>query len=76
LDIFAGSNTTGQVAELLKRQWLSFELSREYVGASAFRFLTNQNTLAEMREVFDVIVSGKSVDLTQFAVQRMLATGD
>jgi hypothetical protein len=29
-----------------------------------------------MREVFDVIVSGKSVDLTQFAVQRMLATGD
>jgi DNA modification methylase len=72
LDIFAGSNTTGQVAESLKRRWLSFELSREYVGASAFRFMTNQNTTEEMREVFDSIMSGTSLNLTQLAVQRLL----
>lgn len=39
LDIFAGSNTTGAVAERLGRKWLAFELEREYLAASAFRFL-------------------------------------
>lgn len=72
LDIFAGSNTTGQVAESLKRRWLSFELAREYVSASAFRFLTNQNTTTEMREIFDLIMSGRPVDLTKFAAQGTL----
>ena len=38
LDIFAGSNTTGSVAERLNRRWLAFELDREYLAASAFRF--------------------------------------
>lgn len=38
LDIFAGSNTTGYVAERLRRRWLGFEISREYLEASAFRF--------------------------------------
>jgi site-specific DNA-methyltransferase (cytosine-N4-specific) len=74
LDIFAGSNTTGQVAESLKRRWLSFELSREYVSASSFRFMTNQNTTTEMRNVFDGIMSGASIDLTQLAVQGVLTS--
>ena len=72
LDIFAGSNTTGQVAELLQRQWLSFEMSREYVAASAFRFLTSLNTLAEMRGVYESIMGARSVDLVELAVQRKL----
>lgn len=38
VDIFGGSNTTGWVAEYLNRNWKSFELSREYVAASVFRF--------------------------------------
>ena len=38
LDIFAGSNTTGQVAEDLGRQWLAFEQSEEYVANSRLRF--------------------------------------
>lgn len=38
VDIFGGSNTTGWVAESLKRKWMSFELSQEYVAASSFRF--------------------------------------
>lgn len=38
LDIFAGSNTTGEVAEREGRRWMSFEERRDYVAASAFRF--------------------------------------
>ena len=39
LDIFGGSNTTGFVAEALKRQWLTFEINQDYLTSSAFRFL-------------------------------------
>ncbi|MEM6271632.1 MAG: site-specific DNA-methyltransferase [Bacteroidota bacterium] len=39
IDIFAGSNTTGEVAEKLNRRWISFELDQSYLSASAFRFL-------------------------------------
>ena len=38
LDPFAGSNTTGFVAEYLNRRWLAFELSQEYLEASKLRF--------------------------------------
>jgi len=38
LDPFAGSNTTGFVAESLKRRWIASELDADYVRASALRF--------------------------------------
>ena len=38
LDPFAGSNTTGAVAENLGRNWVSIERDREYVVGSAGRF--------------------------------------
>lgn len=38
LDPFAGSNTTGRVAETLRRKWLSVELNPEYVAGSKLRF--------------------------------------
>ena len=38
LDPFAGSNTTGAVAERLNRRWLSIELQDVYVEASRARF--------------------------------------
>jgi site-specific DNA-methyltransferase (cytosine-N4-specific) len=38
LDPFAGSNTTGFVAEVLRRKWISFELNKDYLEASKFRF--------------------------------------
>jgi site-specific DNA-methyltransferase (cytosine-N4-specific) len=37
-DPFAGSNTTGFVAESLDRYWIASELSEEYLKGSAFRF--------------------------------------
>nr|WP_246210139.1 DNA methyltransferase [Wolbachia endosymbiont of Atemnus politus] len=43
LDIFAGSNTTGFVCEQEDHYWLAFEENREYLAASAFRFLEPVN---------------------------------
>lgn len=40
LDPFAGSNTTGAVAERLGRRWLSIEQNLEYVRGSQGRFST------------------------------------
>jgi len=38
LDPFAGSNTTGSVAEQLRRRWLAFEIESRYVETSMLRF--------------------------------------
>ena len=38
LDPFAGSNTTGKVAEELGRQWLSIEAEQKYIDGSIGRF--------------------------------------
>jgi DNA modification methylase len=38
-DPFAGSNVTGEVAEVLGRRWLAFDLVEEYVQGSRFRFV-------------------------------------
>lgn len=38
LDPFAGSNTTGAVAEAARRQWLAFETHKPYLEASKSRF--------------------------------------
>jgi site-specific DNA-methyltransferase (cytosine-N4-specific) len=72
LDIFSGSNTTGQVAEAEGRRWLAFELSREYLAASAFRFLSGENTHPEMIELHSRILGGEIVDLDDYLAQRTL----
>ncbi|MEW6379386.1 MAG: DNA methyltransferase [bacterium] len=38
VDIFAGSNTTGDAAESCGRNWIACDLNRPYLAASAFRF--------------------------------------
>ncbi len=38
LDPFAGSNATGQAAEMAKRRWLAFEIDATYVKGSMYRF--------------------------------------
>jgi len=38
LDPFAGSNTTGEVSELLKRKWLSIEIDKHYNKGSKLKF--------------------------------------
>ena len=60
VDIFGGSNTTGKAAEDLNRRWLSFELSKEYVAASAFRFAENEE---EAKEWYEKIVNDEFIEL-------------
>lgn len=38
LDPFAGSNTTGYVAELLERRWIAIDIKEEYAVQSKIRF--------------------------------------
>ena len=62
VDIFAGSNTTGQVAESLGRRWMAFEMSREYLAASAFRFLDVAGD-SELRSIYMRIMGGISTEI-------------
>jgi len=66
IDIFAGSNTTGWVAESEKRRWLAFDESRDYIAASAFRFLRRSVEPATMKELHEAIREQRMVDLTQY----------
>jgi site-specific DNA-methyltransferase (cytosine-N4-specific) len=38
LDPFAGSNVTGQAAELTRRRWIALEIRKDYLEGSRFRF--------------------------------------
>lgn len=67
VDIFAGSNTTGRAAEDLRRRWLSYELSAEYLAASAFRFLNRDAPAARLTEVHAALTAGHSLDLRREA---------
>ncbi len=60
VDIFSGSNTTGQVAEKLNRNWLSIELNIEYVASSVFRF-TNNIDIAKY--CYEMIVTGNELEI-------------
>lgn len=51
LDIFAGSNTTGAAAEHAGRHWIAFEKERDYLAASAFRFIEDKSE-KEMQNVW------------------------
>ncbi len=65
VDIFAGSNTTGYVAESEGRSWVSFEAEREYVAASVFRFLPPGASPEFMRKNYQQILAGNLVDLSR-----------
>jgi site-specific DNA-methyltransferase (cytosine-N4-specific) len=45
LDPFAGSNTTGAVAEGLKRRWIAVDNIASYLDGSKFRFATPSSTV-------------------------------
>ena len=50
VDIFGGSGTTGAACEKLGRRWMTFELNRDYVAASAFRFIEDVEISKEIYE--------------------------
>jgi site-specific DNA-methyltransferase (cytosine-N4-specific) len=61
VDIFAGSNTTGYVAEMEERKWLSFEERLDYVAASSFRFLPKFCSEAEIGAIYQNILMGQTI---------------
>ncbi|MCX7801384.1 DNA-methyltransferase [Meiothermus ruber] len=63
LDIFAGSNTTGFVAEGLGRRWIAFELDAHFTATSALRFLPEEASGA-WQEVYKDIYAGKTKNLS------------
>ncbi|MGP4082064.1 DNA-methyltransferase [Pseudalkalibacillus sp. R45] len=62
LDIFGGSNTTGETAENLERQWISCDLDREFVAISAFRFAQDEE---QAKSLYERIMNGECVDLRE-----------
>jgi DNA modification methylase len=62
VDIFSGSNTTGHVAELADRRWLSFELDRDFAALSALRFMDGED-LPAVRAVLETMNQGATARL-------------
>ena len=69
VDIFAGSNTTGSVAECEGRKWLAFDKRLDYLASSSFRFFAEAATDAEIKAAHSAILHGKTADLRRDVFQ-------
>jgi DNA modification methylase len=74
VDIFAGSNTTGRVAERLGRRWRAFEERLDYVASSIFRLLPDDLADDLVRSTHARILGGGSVEIGGYARQQTLLT--
>ncbi len=72
VDIFAGSNTTGFVAEQENRYWLAFERELQYLAASSFRFMEEDADEDDIRLLYKEIMSGKSQKIVHHSKQLRL----
>jgi len=66
LDIFAGSNTTGYVAENERRRWIAFEERLDYLAPSAFRFFSKDVSVDKMESAYKLIGAVKTVELDKY----------
>lgn len=57
VDIFAGSNTTGAAAQEAGRRWMAFERERQYLAASAFRFLDKDMDKDQAQAVYQTLIT-------------------
>lgn len=64
VDIFGGSNTTGYVCELENRNWLSFEINREYLSASVFRFM-QERSIEDIKAAYETLNGGGHITIDQ-----------
>lgn len=69
VDIFSGSNTTGEVAESLQRKWISFEIRQDYVASSSLRFANNNN---DAQNYYNTILNGKYIYIKKSPKQLCL----
>ena len=61
MDIFAGSNATGEAAEQIDRKWIFLEMEHSYLAASAFRFV-NELDPQEAQQLYSHLMEASSVD--------------
>lgn len=75
VDIFGGSNTTGEVAEELGRRWLCCDTDLQYVAASSFRFLPKPKPGANTPlHPYNQILEGQTVDLRTYSPKISLVS--
>lgn len=72
VDIFAGSNTTGFVAEQENRYWLAFEQELQYLATSSFRFMADDINESCIKDLYREIISGKIVKILPNSKQLRL----
>ncbi len=72
VDIFAGSNTTGFVAEQENRYWLAFEKELQYLATSSFRFVEENMDQASMQFLYEKLLSGESQEIIHSSKQLRL----
>ena len=72
LDFFAGSNTTGAVAEAEGRRWLAFEERLDYLATSVLRFLGKDCRPEDMRRSHDLVMSGETFRVLDYVRQAEL----
>ncbi|MHB1127975.1 MAG: DNA-methyltransferase [Bacillota bacterium] len=62
LDFFAGSNTTGEVAENSGRKWIAFEEKLDYIANSVLRFVESEDIATSL---YNNIINGKRVKIIE-----------
>lgn len=72
VDIFAGSNTTGFVAEQENRYWLAFERELQYLAASSFRFMEEGANEDDIKLLYEEIMSGEAQEIVYHSKQLRL----
>jgi DNA modification methylase len=72
VDIFAGSNTTGFVAEQESRYWLAFESDLQYLATSSLRFMPNDVLDDRLNSTYQEIMLGNSVEIIPTSKQLIL----
>jgi site-specific DNA-methyltransferase (cytosine-N4-specific) len=72
VDIFAGSNTTGAVADKIGRRWLAFDERREYLAASVFRFLPKGVDDIRREEIYRQLAEEIVLDISELVPQPSL----
>lgn len=68
VDFFAGSNTTGEVAEKLNRKWYSFELDLKYTASSVLRFMDDNSDDEIVEDIYSKILNEESVELSNYGI--------
>lgn len=72
VDIFAGSNTTGFIAEQENRYWIAFEKNIQYLAASSFRFMQEDIHEKALEDWHQEIIRGISLEVSPEANQLRL----